>query len=63
MCVCPGWHVHEKAILMVTLPLALLAFEDVQSSRLFLLLNTIGNYSLFPLLYRPQGESTLMLKE
>mgnify|MGYP001165642285 FL=1 len=47
-----GWHVHEKAILLMIIPMAVLAVvgnppESVQ----FLLLSSIGNFSLFPLLY------------
>ncbi|XP_068627629.1 dolichyl pyrophosphate Glc1Man9GlcNAc2 alpha-1,3-glucosyltransferase [Battus philenor] len=46
-----GWHVHEKAILMILIPLSFLAvFGDVDG-RLFLVLSTVGHYSLFPLLY------------
>ena len=48
-----GWHVHEKAVLMVLLPLALLACDRVTDSSLFLLLATAGHYSLFPLLFPP----------
>lgn len=46
-----GWHVHEKAILMIIIPLSLSATEDANSSRLFLLANVIGNFSLFPLIF------------
>lgn len=47
-----GWHVHEKAILLVTLPLSLLACDRVSDTSLFIQLSTIANYSLFPLLYQ-----------
>jgi alpha-1,3-glucosyltransferase len=46
-----GWHVHEKAILMTLLPLALLACDRVTDGSMFLLLSTTGHYSLFPLLF------------
>ncbi|XP_077296866.1 ALG6/ALG8 family glucosyltransferase xit [Arctopsyche grandis] len=46
-----GWHVHEKAILIVIIPLSLLAALDPYDCRVFLILSTVGHYSLFPLLY------------
>lgn len=47
---------HEKAILMVTVPLAIFAAVagDAASARQYAFLNTVGTYSLFPLLFRPQ---------
>jgi alpha-1,3-glucosyltransferase len=48
-----GWHVHEKAILMVILPLSLIALENAFQSRMFVVLSTVGHYSLFPLLFLP----------
>jgi len=49
-----GWHVHEKAILMVIIPLSLLAPLDKFEARMTFFLGTIGFYSLFPLLFRPE---------
>ncbi|PIK39970.1 putative dolichyl pyrophosphate Glc1Man9GlcNAc2 alpha-1,3-glucosyltransferase [Apostichopus japonicus] len=50
-----GWHVHEKAILIIILPLSLLAVTSVDDARVYLLLSTVGHYSLFPLLFtRPE---------
>ncbi|XP_036364126.1 probable dolichyl pyrophosphate Glc1Man9GlcNAc2 alpha-1,3-glucosyltransferase isoform X1 [Octopus sinensis] len=46
-----GWHVHEKAILMVILPLSLLVMDQKQYARVFLMVSTTGHYSLFPLLF------------
>ena len=46
-----GWHVHEKAILISLLPLALLACDRVTDSTMYLFLSTTGHYSLLPLLY------------
>ncbi|KAG7483912.1 hypothetical protein MATL_G00043340 [Megalops atlanticus] len=46
-----GWHVHEKAILMAILPLSLMAVENKEDARIFLILATTGHYSLFPLLF------------
>eukprot|EP00123_Amoebidium_parasiticum_P000599 comp11442_c0_seq1/m.5858 comp11442_c0_seq1/g.5858 ORF comp11442_c0_seq1/g.5858 comp11442_c0_seq1/m.5858 type:complete len:495 (-) comp11442_c0_seq1:360-1844(-) len=49
-----GWHVHEKAIITVLIPLCLLAVEDAFYAKLFVLLSLPGHYSLFPLLYEPK---------
>ena len=58
-----GWHVHEKAILLViiplgllaqeSLPLGLLAQESLPLSRTFLLVSAAGHFGLFPLLTTP----------
>nr|CAG4641728.1 EOG090X06YP [Eurycercus lamellatus] len=48
-----GWHVHEKAILMIIIPLTLLAVSSPDDCRLFLLLSATGHVSLFPLLFTP----------
>ncbi|KAK3736385.1 hypothetical protein QZH41_017895 [Actinostola sp. cb2023] len=49
-----GWHVHEKAIIMITIPLCLLAVQHKSDARVFLLLSSAGHLSLFPLLFRPE---------
>ncbi|ESO93947.1 hypothetical protein LOTGIDRAFT_153427 [Lottia gigantea] len=46
-----GWHVHEKAILIIIIPMILLVFESKEDGRIYLILSTIGYYSLFPLLF------------
>ncbi|CDO68706.1 hypothetical protein BN946_scf184652.g33 [Trametes cinnabarina] len=48
-----GWHVHEKAILLVLVPLSLLATEDNAYFRTFTIASIAGIYSLFPLLFTP----------
>ncbi|KAL0582036.1 glycosyl transferase [Marasmius crinis-equi] len=48
-----GWHVHEKAILMVLVPLSLLAAERQAYFRTFVLASVAGIFSLFPLLFTP----------
>nr|CAG4646289.1 EOG090X06YP [Macrothrix elegans] len=48
-----GWHVHEKAILMVIIPFTLLAVSTPTDCRLFLVLSAAGHTSLFPLLFTP----------
>eukprot|EP00058_Branchiostoma_floridae_P025805 XP_002611295.1 hypothetical protein BRAFLDRAFT_210949 [Branchiostoma floridae] len=46
-----GYHVHEKAIILIIIPLSLLAVESRQDGQVFLLLSTCGHLSLFPLLF------------
>lgn len=46
-----GWHVHEKAILMVLIPLQVLTANSHQEARSSLFLTIFGLYSLTPLLF------------
>ncbi|TDL29721.1 glycosyltransferase family 57 protein [Rickenella mellea] len=48
-----GWHVHEKAILLVLVPLSLLSAENHAYFRTFLIASVAGIFSLFPLLFTP----------
>lgn len=48
-----GWHVHEKAILMVIIPLTLMAVVWRKEAQVYILLCIVGHYSLFPLLFTP----------
>ncbi|KAI5119891.1 hypothetical protein M0805_003695 [Coniferiporia weirii] len=48
-----GWHVHEKAILLVLVPLSLLAADNHALFRTFVIASVSGIYSLFPLLFTP----------
>ncbi|KAG9055066.1 glycosyl transferase [Serendipita sp. 407] len=48
-----GWHVHEKAILLVLVPLSLLAGERHSYFRTFTIASVAGIFSLFPLLFTP----------
>ena len=53
-CLCSfvfGYHVHEKAILMVTIPMALTAADSRQRARDYFMMSTIGHVALMPLLY------------
>ena len=49
-----GYHVHEKAILVILVPYALLVFSNLQSGKDFFFLSFLGTYSLFPLLFEAQ---------
>lgn len=48
-----GWHVHEKAILLVMLPMTIVALIDENLQNAFLRLTLVGTYSILPLLYKP----------
>ena len=65
-----GWHVHEKAILLILVPLAyvsfgalkfddlkfrLLAIEKKDYAQSFFSLQLAGHFGLFPLLFGLQG--------
>lgn len=47
-----GWHVHEKAVLLITLPMSFLAAEEVKFTSGFLFLSMAAHVSLFPLLHQ-----------
>lgn len=44
-----GYHVHEKAILVTLIPLALIANDSLTAAILFIQLSLVGIYSLLPL--------------
>lgn len=46
-----GWHVHEKAILLVIVPFSLVALKDRRYLGAFRPLAVAGHVSLFPLLF------------
>ncbi|KAI9025789.1 glucosyltransferase [Phycomyces nitens] len=48
-----GWHVHEKAIMIVLVPLSLMAANSKTHLRIFIILSSAGIFSLFPLLFEP----------
>lgn len=48
-----GWHVHEKAIIMVLIPIIPLSLINFNLRNTFLRLTLLGTYSLFPLIYEP----------
>jgi alpha-1,3-glucosyltransferase len=49
-----GWHVHEKAVLMILIPFSLTAVDSRLKLQAFSFLNANACLSLFPLLFRPQ---------
>jgi len=46
-----GWHVHEKAIMLVLVPFSLIAADSHAHFRTFLIANVAGIFSLFPLVF------------
>lgn len=56
-----GWHVHEKAILLVIIPLAVLATVSKQEAKYYFLTAVTGHFSLFPLLFQGQELPTKLL--
>lgn len=46
-----GWHVHEKAILLVLIPFSLIALKDRRFLGAFTPLAVAGHVSLFPLIF------------
>ncbi|KAK9479725.1 glycosyl transferase [Lipomyces japonicus] len=46
-----GWHVHEKAILLVIIPFSFLALKDRRYLTPFFLLTVSGYISIFPLIF------------
>ncbi|CEG78607.1 Putative Alpha-1,3-glucosyltransferase [Rhizopus microsporus] len=51
-----GWHVHEKAIMIVLIPYGLIATDSKLNLRAFVILSIAGIYSLYPLLFQPTGK-------
>ena len=46
-----GWHVHEKAVLLVIIPFGLIALKDRRYLGAYRPLAVAGHVSLFPLLF------------
>nr|CAG8570506.1 11650_t:CDS:2 [Entrophospora candida] len=51
-----GWHVHEKAVLLVLIPFSLIVSENYHLLRTFMILSTSGLISLLPLLFKATGK-------
>ncbi|KAI7900736.1 glycosyltransferase family 57 protein [Cokeromyces recurvatus] len=48
-----GWHVHEKAIMLVLIPFGLMAANSKVNLRILIILSAAGIVSLYPLLFHP----------
>ncbi|TKR80581.1 hypothetical protein L596_014636 [Steinernema carpocapsae] len=48
-----GWHVHEKAILMIAIPLTVLAIKDYRYMSCFMMLSASGYVAILPLFFTP----------
>ena len=49
-----GWHVHEKAALLMIVPMSLIVLSSASYFKPFMLLQIAGHFALFPLLFRPE---------
>uniref|UniRef100_T1JIW9 Alpha-1,3-glucosyltransferase n=1 Tax=Strigamia maritima TaxID=126957 RepID=T1JIW9_STRMM len=56
-----GWHVHEKAILLIIIPLTLLAAVDWDDACIYMFTSLTGHFSLFPLFFTLAETSTKIL--
>ncbi|VDN93229.1 unnamed protein product [Brugia pahangi] len=48
-----GYHVHEKAVILITVPYTILASSDHRFLSSFVVLSVVANVSLFPLFFTP----------
>uniref|UniRef100_A0A8R1XZY6 Alpha-1,3-glucosyltransferase n=1 Tax=Onchocerca volvulus TaxID=6282 RepID=A0A8R1XZY6_ONCVO len=48
-----GYHVHEKAVILITVPYTVLASSDHRFLPSFMMLSVVANVSLFPLFFTP----------
>nr|CAG4651857.1 EOG090X06YP [Triops cancriformis] len=48
-----GWHVHEKAVLLIILPMTILAVHSAKDCLTWMITSVTGHVSLFPLLFTP----------
>lgn len=48
-----GWHVHEKAVLLVLIPLSMICTENQAYFRTFTIASFAGIAALFPLIFTP----------
>lgn len=50
-----GWHVHEKAVLMILIPLSYISTRNKDFASLYFMMSLVSGYSLFPLIFRREG--------
>ncbi|GFV17593.1 probable dolichyl pyrophosphate Glc1Man9GlcNAc2 alpha-1,3-glucosyltransferase [Trichonephila clavipes] len=55
-----GYHVHEKAVLLIILPMTISAVFYKEEAQLYVFLSIVGHFSLFPLLHLA-GETPLKM--
>ncbi|XP_054708206.1 LOW QUALITY PROTEIN: probable dolichyl pyrophosphate Glc1Man9GlcNAc2 alpha-1,3-glucosyltransferase [Uloborus diversus] len=55
-----GYHVHEKAILLIILPLTIPAVIIEDEAKMYAFLSVVGHFSLLPLLHK-EGETVLKI--
>ncbi|KAM3172358.1 hypothetical protein ACTXT7_014705 [Hymenolepis weldensis] len=55
-----GWHVHEKAVLVITLPLLLLSVVSRRLRGLCFYVSTIAHFSLLPLIFTPNEQPVVL---
>ncbi|VUZ47008.1 unnamed protein product [Hymenolepis diminuta] len=55
-----GWHVHEKAVLVITLPLLILAVVSRRLRGLCFYVSTIAHFSLLPLIFTPNEQPVML---
>ncbi|VDM34702.1 unnamed protein product [Hydatigera taeniaeformis] len=55
-----GWHVHEKAVLMITLPLTFLAVASRRLRGIAFYVNTVAHFSLLPLIFTPNEQPIVL---
>ncbi|CAP22260.2 Protein CBG00995 [Caenorhabditis briggsae] len=48
-----GYHVHEKAIILITVPMTIFAIKDPKYHSHLIHLSCVASFSLFPLLFTP----------
>eukprot|EP01080_Neovahlkampfia_damariscottae_P001590 gene1590-12715_t len=49
-----SFHVHEKAIIMIIIPMSILQYFDKKWKKSFYLLSIVGTWSVFPLLFKKE---------
>ncbi|TPX76599.1 hypothetical protein CcCBS67573_g02151 [Chytriomyces confervae] len=56
-----GWHVHEKAILLILIPFSIVAARTRRHAQIFYILSCVGTFSLFPLIFKATEAPTKVI--